>query len=612
MLKNQLNQKKRIYFFFSIFFCWLCIGWLLVSTTEERNREIFASKLGAQNALLALSISNELNRIRVELPKVQDLYLFRQVLTLPNNDLIEQTNIELKERAIAAKASAIFIADLSGKIIAKGNRFPNIPLSSFDSKTAIGINIADKPYFQQASLELNAEYYETNHTLSKKMYHFAFPIKSNQKVIGIITLSYDLRAIYALLDDNSGNLNFLVGLDGVIFASNDSEMDYRTISPFSIKLKDAIQKTKRYGSSSLNPISSSSKTDFFEQQELEINIHKTPLKYLIENKTVNNASWVLFSGLKSSTLLASMLMTAIFYLTVSSLLFLFWLYLRKRSEVQKKLASLNIELEDRVDVSTSGLTKSNIELKSLVSHYQTTQEKLEQTQYELLQSARLAALGELSATLNHELSQPALALRAYTENSLKLLERGDMETVHQNFTEMRSICVSMANIMTTIKNFSRQSSDKMRNVSVDQLIKQSMPIVNHLIEKSGAHFHPPQHNLDIKIRCIPEQIEQVLVNLISNACDAVQKKPNANIWLHVVIENESVNLVVKNDYSSVTKKELTKLFNPYYTTKKEGLGLGLVLCKRIIEAQDGMITAKLLQPDQIEFTITLQPHSETP
>ena len=612
MLKIQFKQKKRIYLLFSIFFCWLCIGWFLISTIQERNREIFTSKLGAQNALLALSISNELNRIRVELPKVQDLYLFKRVLALPSKELIKQTNIELKRYAIAAKANAIFIADLSGKIIAKGKRFPNNPLSSLGSKTAIGTNIADKSYFQQASLELNAEYYETNSTLSKKMYHFAFPIKSNQKIVGIITLSYDLRAIYALLDDNSGNLNFLVGLDGVIFASNDAKMDYFTISPFSSKLKKAIQKTTRYGLSTLESISNSSKTDFFEQPELEINFSETPSKYLIENKTVNNASWVLFSGLKSSTLLASMLMAAIFYLTVSSLLFLCWLYLRKRSEVQKKLANLNIELENRVDVLTSGLTKSNVELKSLVSHYQTTQEKLEQTQYELLQSARLAALGELSATLNHELSQPALALRAYTENSLKLLERGDVETVHQNFTEMRSICVSMANIMTTIKNFSRQSSEKMRNVSVDQLIKQSMPIVNHLIEKSGARFQQPRHNTDIKIRCIPEQIEQVLVNLISNACDAVKKKSNANIWLDVVLENESVNLVVRNNYSSVTKQELTKLFNPYYTTKKEGLGLGLVLCKRIVEAQHGMITAKLLSPDHIEFTIALQPHSETP
>jgi two-component system C4-dicarboxylate transport sensor histidine kinase DctB len=283
-----------------------------------------------------------------------------------------------------------------------------------------------------------------------------------------------------------------------------------------------------------------------------------------------------------------------------------WLYLRKRGELQEKLANINIELEGRVEVLTSGLKTSNVELKSLVSHYQSTQEKLEQTQYELLQSARLVALGELSATLNHELSQPALALRAYTENSIKLLDRGQYETVQQNFIEMHSICESMANIVSTIKNFARQSSDKMRSATIGDIIKQSTPIVKHLIEKSGATIEYPQNGLELKIRCIPEQIEQVIVNLISNACDAVNKKVNGKIWLNITSTQTTVKISVRNNHPEVGSKELSKLFKPYYTTKKDGLGLGLVLCKRIIEAQDGRIKARICKDGDIEFIITLK------
>jgi len=241
----------------------------------------------------------------------------------------------------------------------------------------------------------------------------------------------------------------------------------------------------------------------------------------------------------------------------------------------------------------------------LVKHYQTTQEKLEQTQYELLQTAHLAALGELSATLNHELSQPALALTAYTENSIKLLDRGDYKTVEKNFIEMKSICQSMGNIVSTIRTFAKQDSNEMKVASVGDIIDSTLPIVKHLIEKSGAKLIIKDKSKDINVRCIPEQIEQVLVNLISNATEAVFKKNDARVTLNASSNEQKVKIRVRNNHSNVSNKDLKKLFDPYYTTKEEGTGIGLALCKRIIEAQDGEIKARICKDKDIEFTLTL-------
>jgi len=594
--------KKKI-LIFGTFCIWLSIAWWVTSAAQDRAKASALSTLKSENTRLALTFSNELNRVRVSLPELHENLLIKKSLITESPSVLEELNQFLKGEVFGIQAQSIYVANLSGDIIAKGVSYELIDFE--EVLEGAQRNISNKPYFQQSSLGGTAEYHDIEHPFSTKSYHFSFPVTFNDKVIGVVVLTYNLADLYEQLNQPNEYINFLVGMDAIIYASSEKELELKSVSPISDKVVSVLQESKRYGEDSVTNISLESKTGFYNFDEAKINISNTKKRYLLQRFAVQNSSWTLFSALDKRVLLPSIINTLAFYITLSALIFIVFLYFKKRFELQNSLANMNTELEQRVEKLTSGLKNSNEDLKVLVEHYQTTQEKLEQTQYELLQTAHLAALGELSATLNHELSQPALALTAYTENSIKLLERGDYKTVEKNFVEMKSICQSMGNIVSTIRTFAKQDSDEMKVASVDDIIDSALPIVKHLIEKSGAKLTIKDKGKGIKVRCIPEQIEQVLVNLISNATEAVFKKPDSKVTINVSSNEQKVKIRVRNNHSDVTNKDLKKLFDPYYTTKEEGTGIGLALCKRIIEAQDGEIKARVCKDKDIEFTVVL-------
>jgi len=543
---------------FGAFCIWLSIAWWVTSTAQDRAKASVLSTLQSENTRLALTFSNELNRIRVNLPELHENLLIKKSLITESPSVLEQLDQFLKGEVFGIQAQSIHVANLSGEL----------------------------PF-------------------ATKSYHFSFPVTFNDKVIGVVVLTYNLADLYKQLKQPNDYINFLVGMDAIVYASSEKGLELKAVSPISDKVVSVLQESKRYGEDSITSISPESKAGFYNFDEVKINLNNTQKRYLIDRFAVQNSSWTLFSALDKRVLLPSIINTLAFYITLSALVFIVFLYFKKRLELQNSLANMNVDLEQRVEKLTSGLRSSNKDLKVLVKHYQTTQEKLEQTQYELLQTAHLAALGELSATLNHELSQPALALTAYTENSIKLLDRGDYKTVEKNFIEMKSICQSMGNIVSTIRTFAKQDSNEMKVASVGDIIDSTLPIVKHLIEKSGAKLIIKDKSKDINVRCIPEQIEQVLVNLISNATEAVFKKNDARVTLNASSNEQKVKIRVRNNHSNVSNKDLKKLFDPYYTTKEEGTGIGLALCKRIIEAQDGEIKARICKDKDIEFTLTL-------
>jgi len=580
---------------FGAFCIWLSIAWWVTSTAQDRAKASALSTLQSENTRLALTFSNKLNRIRVSLPELHENLLIKKGLITESPSVLEELNQFLKGEVFGIQAQSIYIANLSGDIIAKGVSYELIDFEETLEKHQW--NISNKPYFQQSALGGSAEYHDIELPFATKSYHFSFPVTFNDKVIGVVVLTYNLA--------DHDYINFLVGMDAIVFASSEKGLELKAVSPISDKVVSVLQNSKRYGEDSITSISRESNAGFYNFDEIKINLNNTNKKYLLDRFAVQNSSWTLFSALDKRVLLPSIINTLAFYITLSALVFIVFLYFKKRLELQNSLANMNANLEQRVEKLTSGLRSSNKDLKVLVEHYRTTQEKLEQTQYELLQTAHLAALGELSATLNHELSQPALALTAYTENSIKLLDRGDYKTVEKNFIEMKSICQSMGNIVSTIRTFAKQDSDEMKVASVGEIIDSTLPIVKHLIEKSGAELTIKDKGKDISVRCIPEQIEQVLVNLISNATEAVFKKNDARVSINVSSNEQKVKIRVRNNHSNVANKDLKKLFDPYYTTKEEGTGIGLALCKRIIEAQDGEIKARICKDKDIEFSLTL-------
>lgn len=145
-------------------------------------------------------------------------------------------------------------------------------------------------------------------------------------------------------------------------------------------------------------------------------------------------------------------------------------------------------METRVHALTYDLRSSNNELKDLVEHYKSMQKELKDTQGQLIQSAKLAVLGKLSASINHELNQPILALQAYTENGQRLLEIGRYETVKENLGEILKVVSSMHKIVARFKIFARKSSPETRACFISEIIDACLVVINPLLNESRVKF----------------------------------------------------------------------------------------------------------------------------
>jgi len=296
----------------------------------------------------------------------------------------------------------------------------------------------------------------------------------------------------------------------------------------------------------------------------------------------------------------------VYYSLIYGVIVLLWLYWRKRLEMQRHVSSVNNELERRVVNLTSELTQSNTELQRLVEHYQRTQSELEATQDQLVQTAKLAVLGELSAGINHELNQPLLALQTYAENSKKLMERGYTEMVSDNLDEILQITGSMHSIISRLKVFARKTPPEPRAVEVGEIVNASVGIMGPLLKKAGVELVVDSTHFGAEVLCEPVQVQQVMINLITNASEAMQGLPAP--WVSVRVQHDLnwIRIEVEDNGPGIAPEMQNRIFEPFFTTKSKGLGIGLALSRRIIETLSGTLTAEAGKQGGSLFVIRLR------
>jgi len=251
---------------FGAFCIWLSIAWWVTSTAQDRAKASVLSTLQSENTRLALTFSNELNRIRVNLPELHENLLIKKSLITESPSVLEQLDQFLKGEVFGIQAQSIHVANLSGDIIAKGVSYELIDFEETLEKNKR--NISNKPYFQQSSLGSAAEYHDIELPFATKSYHFSFPVTFNDKVIGVVVLTYNLADLYKQLKQPNDYINFLVGMDAIVYASSEKGLELKAVSPISDKVVSVLQESKRYGEDSITSISPESKAGFYNFDEV--------------------------------------------------------------------------------------------------------------------------------------------------------------------------------------------------------------------------------------------------------------------------------------------------------------------------------------------------------
>lgn len=273
----------------------------------------------------------------------------------------------------------------------------------------------------------------------------------------------------------------------------------------------------------------------------------------------------------------------------------------ERKRFEQDITQARIELEERVKERTFELQDANTRLRQEIEEHKGTQR-------ELIQTAKLAVLGQLSAGLNHELNQPLTAIRAFAGNGLKFLDRGQYEQAHANLQHISQLGHHMGDIIARFKVFARKGDVQQGPIAVQTAIMGALKIMNPRFKEVGIELVVAQDQGFI-VHGDMVFLEQVLVNLLANAADAILEDVNneRRVFIKQNATEEQIDICVQDTGSGLSEEATKHLFEPFFTSKSSGvgLGLGLSISQRIVDVMGGQISAKNLTEGGAEFCVSL-------
>ncbi len=259
---------------------------------------------------------------------------------------------------------------------------------------------------------------------------------------------------------------------------------------------------------------------------------------------------------------------------------MFWLWSRK--------AASRIVLFQR---ESADLRALNIRLQREIAERQKVEKTLEVAEQTLAQSSKLAALGEMSAAVSHELNQPLAAMKTYLAGARLLLQRKRPEEALSSFQRIDDLIERMGAITKQLKSYARKGADTFSPVDTRAAVSSALSMME-----------PQLKSRDITItRTLPEdpvmilgdrlRLEQVIINLLRNALDATKTVRDPSIEI-ILATGDTVSLTVRDNGDGI--EDLDELFEPFYTTKQpgDGVGLGLAISSGIVNDLGGRLTAR--------------------
>ncbi len=278
----------------------------------------------------------------------------------------------------------------------------------------------------------------------------------------------------------------------------------------------------------------------------------------------------------------------------------------KEKTIEAQLKKAYDDLENKVSQRTGKLVKANTLLKRENEERRAIQEKL-------IRSERLAATGQLAASIAHEINSPLQGIVALM--SVMKQSFGDNRDLEQNLDLLRGAFESIRDTVKKLLDLNRPGKEKRQPVNVNTIIKDTVMLVRGHLKKNKTTV---QLKLDPKMPetiCSPQQMGQVFMNLINNAVESIivksdhlQGNPenNREIQITTFSGKGTIRIIVSDTGPGISPDDIKRIFDPFFTRKKTmGMGVGLSICHGIIEDHDGSIHAENLTNSGAAFTITL-------
>ncbi len=241
----------------------------------------------------------------------------------------------------------------------------------------------------------------------------------------------------------------------------------------------------------------------------------------------------------------------------------------------------------------------------------TDQKLFEEMRAEIEHIGRLNIAGEMASGLAHELSQPLTAASNYLDGCLHRMQDAewDQDKLRKAVKLAYLQTERAGSIINHLKELIRKQGHERTMLDINQLIKDSVDFLEHDLNRQSVRVIPHFSDLP-RIRVNKIEIEQVLVNLMKNAIDSMASQPRRELHLSTrLVESGNILVAVSDTGKGIPADDLDQVFNPFQTSKQDGLGLGLAICRSLVENHGGRIWAEQNGEDGMEFNFTLPTES---
>lgn len=232
--------------------------------------------------------------------------------------------------------------------------------------------------------------------------------------------------------------------------------------------------------------------------------------------------------------------------------------------------------------------------------------ELTEMQDHLIQSEKMASMGQLSASIAHEVNNPLSGALIYNQLITKKITRGefDREAILNYLSKMEHELSRSTKLIRSLLDFSVQSEPKIKEVNVNEVLNRALELGIHAGSKENTRVEKDLQPLPT-FMVDPDQLEQVFVNLIMNALQAMPA--GGTLALRTYMENREVKIAVKDTGCGIPPENMNKIFTPFFSTKKEvkGVGLGLSVSYGIIQGLKGRIEVESKVGEGTTFTVCL-------
>ncbi|MBT6077745.1 MAG: hypothetical protein HOH02_07285 [Oceanospirillaceae bacterium] len=251
----------------------------------------------------------------------------------------------------------------------------------------------------------------------------------------------------------------------------------------------------------------------------------------------------------------------------------------RREINQTRLQQAKNLLETRVEERTQELQASNLELK--------------QTQQELIHSAKLATLGQLATSVTHEINQPLTAILTSADNAEQWLGRGQVEKAQDKLAQIKTLAQKMGLITSHLKTFGRKTDDKNDWICPQIALDNAFALLHTRINQEQVETVVEDLS-SFQVLANDVRLEQVFINLISNALDAMQLSQYKRLTVYCETDAKAVDIHFSDTGSGIDNDHLLQLFDPFFSTKDVGvgLGLGLTISYSIIKTMGGHLSGR--------------------